>query len=622
MKHLRAIAREPRHITKESDSNFLAKYGLLSVHQVLLTRSPGFAARHEPSTIGCRVGVACFDAHVIWLQASSVQLQLQAMQPQAHPRARLVAVPEDVVIYKCQHCGMCFNNLHQVKTHEGRAHGARAPTQIFDATQRDSYSLHGLPQCRFCMQKFTRWRNLQRHIHRNGCPALRSNDKSALGLTVLPEAVPLPALPLGDSAHSKWKSVATVEADGQLPLCRWSSVRACAASKSWQAFLSLPEISAHAKQHCAVCNQWIAQPNGMRKHYRTMHAEYWAKWFPAAQAEAKLWSKVAVSPCSICGASVKDARQHAGQCIVMLQLVMMHHSISGTGRQSRGGNAGFFRQSTAGVHGATQEPAERPIPGAGRPAQICKAASKGGLSEGQGSSEFSGSRLRHSGAAHQCGGNEDPGHARATTGRHLGEDGDRHGLLPADGVSSGGGHCADHGTGRRRMAQKEASQSSVHHFFATYASAGVHDPGAGESSLSHVSVSGHSEGGCDRRPSYGGRGVAVPALGSGSGQACALDQATDASCSHDGSSAPHQGCHNGGECAEISVHPASDYHVSRGAALALDGHFRSPAGGGHVFCLPGPCGQRGAGPDCNPSPAGAKSSKSADGQTWLSQQHP
>ena len=100
MKHLRAIAREPRHITKESDSNFLAKYGLPSVHQVLLTRSRGFAARHEPSTIGCRVGVACFDAHVIWLQASSVQLQLQAMQPQAHPRARLVAVPEDVVIYK------------------------------------------------------------------------------------------------------------------------------------------------------------------------------------------------------------------------------------------------------------------------------------------------------------------------------------------------------------------------------------------------------------------------------------------------------------------------------------------------------------------------------------------
>ena len=48
----------------------------------------------------------------------------------------------------------------------------------------------------------------------------------------------------------------------------------------------------------------------------------------------------------------------------------------------------------------------------------------------------------------------------------------------------------------------------------------------------------------------------------------------------------------------------------------LDGHLCSPTGGGHVFCLPGPCGQRGAGPDCHPSPTSEKSSQSADGQTF------
>ena len=70
----------------------------------------------------------------------------------------------------------------------------------------------------------------------------------------------------------------------------------------------------------------------------------------------------------------------------MLQLVMMHHSISGTGRQSRGGNAGFFRQSTAGVRGATQEPAERPIPGAGRPVQFkfARPHQSGGSRKGKG----------------------------------------------------------------------------------------------------------------------------------------------------------------------------------------------------------------------------------------------
>ena len=35
MKHLRAIAREPRHVTKESDLAFLTKYGMPTVHQVM-----------------------------------------------------------------------------------------------------------------------------------------------------------------------------------------------------------------------------------------------------------------------------------------------------------------------------------------------------------------------------------------------------------------------------------------------------------------------------------------------------------------------------------------------------------------------------------------------------------
>ena len=232
MKHLRAIAREPRHITKESDSDFLDKYGLPSVHQVLLTRSQGFAARHAPDTVSHRVGVACFDAHVIGSRPPLYSFNFGLCS--GRPTHVFDSLQYLRMWSFSQHCGMCFNNLHQVKTHEGRAHGARAPAQVFDAAQRDSYSLHGLPQRRFCLQKFTRWRNLQRHIHRNGCPALRSNDKPTFGLTVVPEDVPLPASPPGGHTESKWKSVAAVETAGQLPLCRWPSVRACAASKSWQ----------------------------------------------------------------------------------------------------------------------------------------------------------------------------------------------------------------------------------------------------------------------------------------------------------------------------------------------------------------------------------------------------
>ena len=249
------------------------------------------------------------DVSAVHLQAQKVLLQIQSGRPHTGRRVQLVAVPEDAVVYRCQHCGMQFNNLHQVKTHEGCAHSIHAPRQEFDATQRDSYSLHGLPQCRFCLQKFTRWRNLQRRISRSGCPALRTNDKS---LSSCPkEMAPGQAdcepsdQPVALASQQKWKAIEDMTTAGQLSLCKCPSVQEAATKHGWQAVLRLSggeracQATLYSVQAVGSTNEWRAAPLQM----------------VTSCAEAKLWSKAAVSPCSVCGTAVKDARQHAGQRI-------------------------------------------------------------------------------------------------------------------------------------------------------------------------------------------------------------------------------------------------------------------------------------------------------------------
>ena len=183
----------------------------------------------------------------------------------------------------------------------------------------------------------------------------------------------------------------------------------------------------------------------------------------------------------------------------MLQLVMMHNSSAGTGEQSRGGNAGLFRQSAAGVCGAAQEQAERPITGACRPAQVCQAASKRRLSEGQGSSQSSKT---------DSGTQEPPSNVEAmkilatlVTQGDTGEDGNRHRLLPPNGVSSG------------------------------------------EEAIVQTMVQVAEEWRKKKQA------ILAPSLFSTHASAACMIQELERPSTH------HQGCHHGGQCAEIPVHP-------------------------------------------------------------------
>ena len=169
MKHVRALAKSPRHITRESDEELLGRLGVRRPQEVLLQQLDGMIRRH-----GACTGMPCFgrDALLDWLalqRASLGGLGRQCKRSTTEGAVRdlpghgvadgmeqetadasgvvLVQLPDATPQYACQVCGQYFATLHQVKTHEGRFHQEFAPKR--EMSNKADYSIGGLPQCRF-----------------------------------------------------------------------------------------------------------------------------------------------------------------------------------------------------------------------------------------------------------------------------------------------------------------------------------------------------------------------------------------------------------------------------------------------------------------------------------------
>ena len=151
--HLRAIAKSPRHITRESDRALLDRLGLQSPAQCILLRMDGLLQRHAKNH-----ALPCFRSADIhnWVQQRRNDL-ITLMQPMqsAQPVCQLIPVPPEAPQFACQVCGAMFSSLHHVKSHEGRARKLFAPKDIeFD---RALHSTGGLPNCRLCFPEMAQF---------------------------------------------------------------------------------------------------------------------------------------------------------------------------------------------------------------------------------------------------------------------------------------------------------------------------------------------------------------------------------------------------------------------------------------------------------------------------------
>lgn len=72
-------------------------------------------------------------------------------------------------LYSCQQCDFCTTDVAHFRRHCTMQHDKRMNRSMVFNPQK--YMLHGLPQCRFCLHKYTTWRAFCIHVQR-GCQVL------------------------------------------------------------------------------------------------------------------------------------------------------------------------------------------------------------------------------------------------------------------------------------------------------------------------------------------------------------------------------------------------------------------------------------------------------------------
>ena len=274
-----------------------------------------------------------------------------------------------------------------------------APTQQLPNVSY--FSSGGLPQCRFCGETFARWWHLKRHVQNNRCAGLRRQvtavaasataaghptgiapdsaaaesqpaetaaasatlsarrDASAITgdhpVSAGPNGVDVGGVPTARCAdpvssaptppplnspqqHSVWQAAQHTDAQNRdLPVAEWPAV--CAAG-TLEKIVQVPGVRKLLVQTCCLCGQWVAATNGLRQHLRTIHKDVWVQHESTILHMAKLWSKSAISPCSLCAAVVTEPRKHPKCCTVFAQaclLELLNRTAAATGNDGHAG---------------------------------------------------------------------------------------------------------------------------------------------------------------------------------------------------------------------------------------------------------------------------------------------
>ena len=403
VRHVRAIMQSPRHLTQEADLAFLQRISKETPLQMVLKALGSMLIRIAlPSDFPC-YAAEDIQHRLQALRGNMVALS----EAPAERGCQLLAVPDNAPVFECQFCGQRFATLHMVKSHEGKMHKQHAPKhQLPDASHYavggvptcrfcgDSFSKWAhlkrhisLNRCAGLRLKSTTTEPAAAApvgtVTPDHCPEVENMARASETLcqaeqpqvTLATEHVParvvsavapvqslIPtplkagppsatadnAMPAHFSEHtttdinpSVWTSVQqTKDHNRALPVAEWSAVRAAGNLENIVKVQGVKEI---IKQTCCVCGQWIAATNGVRKHLRDAHPDIWKPHESTIKHRAKLWSKSAFSPCTLCAAVVAEPRKHPACCIVFAQaclLELLNRAATGDDRPTDGRHAG------------------------------------------------------------------------------------------------------------------------------------------------------------------------------------------------------------------------------------------------------------------------------------------
>ena len=334
-RHLRAILKQPAHLSHVTNTAIWTAAVQLTPEQHIYLRMQRFRVQRDPNSSDMGPDIVCNDT--VLQQICSLILQHSANQSRLEmDRAAPQATGSDlepVAGIPCPHCHQDLPTQHALRIHIGLHHKDQLPEKrgTIISFSAPLHAVDGMPTCRLCRRSFTTWRQLKLHIGRGSCPNLGGSSfllhppdsdnhhlrgpEPAASEAVQPKctARPPPETAMPDASD---KSAAYT------PLVLQPSFHACL--DNWEVLLTCRETKAQLSCRCVLCGMWVAMPKHMKQHYNKTHHHLHPDLREATAALCTSFKRQFTRnrSCKYCGTLVGAASRHTVQCTVLHQLCL------------------------------------------------------------------------------------------------------------------------------------------------------------------------------------------------------------------------------------------------------------------------------------------------------------
>ena len=301
IRHIRAIAKAPRHLYHEASTDLLNR---------LKQNTPvHFLLKIAKSKIG-KIDLPNEFRSSLCLSIDTLERYVAGQGPQRAHCSQQVPCPT---------CGLFFESVPSMRLHHARKHGKALGLQRHEYAELSKklkmadHMLGGMPICKHCGVKFSRPQSLKTHLLKT-CPVFTPD---------MTTPVPSKRQPQSASAQHEAQEQANTDAqpvtDMTPPVSLWPQVLA-AWRTDWKLVLSEMLVTERLKSHCIFCGAFFVK-GGLKSHLRRSHAaEY--KFQSSAEAVCRSSGKCTFSPCEGCGLVLKSGslRTHPARCEVLFQI--------------------------------------------------------------------------------------------------------------------------------------------------------------------------------------------------------------------------------------------------------------------------------------------------------------
>ena len=301
----RKLTRNHSYRTHETHSMVLHRYNLEHPIQLLQRHVKQLQTLH-----GQRAQLIS-DTDILWMAnwntlQHTLQLLSVALEVQTHVTPAddsLLEVPTTLA-YACPSCSFVASSLPNLRRHQTTVHGQPHFRTCLGHTM--SCSVGGLPQCAFCLQSFTTWRQFQNHLDRQCCQ-VRSCDKNMNLDALLREEEEQRILRMHQSLTAALRNKPYGDALLQL-----------VTNRDWNGLADLRPACEALSTQCCVCDFHFSRPQDLNSHLRVHHHKWISHTFTKASQICRGFASN--SPCRYCAKSFR----HAHACPVLTQAAMLY----------------------------------------------------------------------------------------------------------------------------------------------------------------------------------------------------------------------------------------------------------------------------------------------------------